>query len=103
MDEKHADIFQDTEGLGFWLLKLNIGTSLVVQWIRILLANARDAGLIPGQETTIPHVVEQLSPHAGTTEPAHQPLETPVLQRNVPPDAAKIARATTKDPVQPNE
>ena len=64
MDEKHADIFQATEGFGFWLLKLNMGTSLVVQWLRILLANARDVGLIPGQETTIPHVVEQLSPHA---------------------------------------
>ena len=71
MDEKHADIFQDTEGLGFQLLKLNIGTSLLVQWLRILLANARDAGLIPGQETKIPHVVEQLSSCAGTTEIAH--------------------------------
>ena len=71
VDEKHADIFQDTEGLGFQLLKLNIRTSLVVQWLRILLANARDAGLIPGQETKIPHVVEQLSSRAGTTEPAH--------------------------------
>ena len=30
--------------------------------------NAGDAGLIPGQGTKIPHAVEQLSPHATTTE-----------------------------------
>ena len=30
--------------------------------------NAGDAGLIPGQETKIPHAAEQLSPHTTTKE-----------------------------------
>ena len=33
--------------------------------------NAGDMGLIPGQGTKIPHVLEQLSLCAVTTEPAH--------------------------------
>ena len=30
------------------------GTSLVVQWLRLLASTAGDAGLIPGQKTKIP-------------------------------------------------
>ena len=33
--------------------------------------NAGDSGSIPGQGTKIPHAVEQLNPHATTTELAH--------------------------------
>ena len=42
-------------------------TSLVVQWLRILLAMQRTWDSIPGQGTKIP--AEQLSPWATTTEP----------------------------------
>ena len=47
----------------------------MVQWLRNLSGNAEDAGSIPGQETKIPHAVEQLSSQApqllsqSTTEP----------------------------------
>ena len=37
------------------------GTSLVVQWLRVCLYNARDTGLIPGLKTKMPHAAEQLS------------------------------------------
>ena len=47
----------------------NVGTFLVVQWLRICLAMQGDLGLIPGWGTKIPHVAEQLSPHATTTNP----------------------------------
>ena len=43
--------------------------------------NAGGMGLIPGQETNIPHAVGQVSPHATTTGPmysgAHAPQERP--------------------------
>ena len=39
----------------------NVGTSLVVQWLRILPCNAGYLGLIPNQGTKIPHASEQLS------------------------------------------
>ena len=35
--------------------KKNLGTSLVVQWLRLHASMARDVGSIPGQETKIPH------------------------------------------------
>ena len=35
------------------------------------LCNAGDMGSTPGQGTKIPHALEQLSPHATTTEPVH--------------------------------
>ena len=45
-------------------------TSLVVQWLRLHASNARDTGLIPGQETKIPHALQcgqekkkKLQPH----------------------------------------
>ena len=44
------------------------GTSLAVQWSKNLPYNARDSGLIPGQETRVPHAAEQLSLSAQTTE-----------------------------------
>ena len=34
---------------------LAIGTSLMVQWLRLQAANAGGMGLIPGQGTKIPH------------------------------------------------
>ena len=43
-----------------------LGTSLEVQWLRILLANARHPSSIPGLGTKIPQASEQLS----STEPA---------------------------------
>ena len=45
-----------------------LGTSLVVQWLGIHLADARDAGLIPGWGAKIPPAMEQLSPRATTRE-----------------------------------
>ena len=33
-------------------------------------SNAGDTGLVPGQETKIPHATGQLNPRAATTEPA---------------------------------
>ena len=55
-----------------------LGTSLVVQWLRIRLANARDAGLIPVRGTKIPPAMEQQahapqlgSPRAAMEEPRH--------------------------------
>ena len=51
--------------------------------------SAGDVGSIPGQGTVIPHAVEQLSPQAMTTEPAHlrayvPQLEKPLQQRMRP-------------------
>ena len=46
-----------------------MGTSLVVQWLRICIANAKDTGSIPGQGTRIPHAMGQLSSSATATEP----------------------------------
>ena len=34
------------------------GTSLLVQWLRLSASNAGGLGLIPGQETKIPHAVQ---------------------------------------------
>ena len=34
------------------------GTSLVVQWLRLCVSNARGVGLIPGQGTKIPHAIQ---------------------------------------------
>ena len=39
------------------LLKVREGTSLGVQWLRLHVFNAGDAGLIAGQGTKIPHAV----------------------------------------------
>ena len=40
--------------------KSKIGTSLVVQWLRLHTPNARDLGLIPGQGTMILHITQRL-------------------------------------------
>jgi len=48
--------------------EIKMETSLVVQWLKNPPYNARDSGLIPGQEIRIPHAAEQLSPSAQTTE-----------------------------------
>ena len=34
-----------------------VGTSLMVQWLRLHASNAGGTDLIPGQETQIPHAV----------------------------------------------
>ena len=47
---------------------IKMGTSLAVQWLKNLPYNARDSGLIPGQETRIPHAAKQLSLSAQTTK-----------------------------------
>ena len=53
-------------------------------------SNAGDTGLIPGQETKIPHAVGQLSPRAATTEPACSGARAPQLERS--PRATPKAR-----------
>ena len=40
---------------GKYKKSLAIGTSLMVQWLRLQAANAAGMGLIPGQGTKIPH------------------------------------------------
>ena len=35
----------------------NLGTSLVVQWLRLCAFNAGDERLIPGQGTKVPHAI----------------------------------------------
>ena len=37
--------------------------------VKNLPCNSGDVGLIPGQGTKIPHAMDQLSPHATTSEP----------------------------------
>ena len=50
--------------------KLKLGTSLLIQWLRICLPNAGNVGLVSGG-TKIPHATGQpLSPHATITVPA---------------------------------
>ena len=69
--------------------------------------NADDGDLIPGQGTKIPHAVEQLSPHAGTTEPVCHNYWRPralrpahhrifVLQRKILCNAMMILQGATK-------
>ena len=86
-----------------------LGTSPVVQWLRIHLPI--DTGSIPGRETKIPHVHEatkplrcnywahepQLeSPRATTTEPMHSGAYVPQLERSL--------HATTREkPARCNE
>ena len=57
----------ENEGLWFswgWgvdneiILKLIVGTSLAVQWLRLCTSNAGGAGSIPSQGTKIPHAVQ---------------------------------------------
>ena len=50
------------------LLKGEIGDFPGGPGVKNPLCNAGGMGLIPGQETKIPHAVGQLSPHATTTE-----------------------------------
>ena len=38
-------------------VKTAVGTSLVVQWLRLRASNAGGAGSIPGWGTTVPHAV----------------------------------------------
>ena len=67
--------------------------------------NAGDAGLIPGQETKIPHAVGQLSPHApqlespqpATNKAARSAALMPQLERS-PHTTTKSRRTATKDP-----
>ena len=37
--------------------KVELGTSLVVQWLRLHASNAGGTGSVPGKGTKIPHVV----------------------------------------------
>ena len=60
-----------------------VGTSLVVQWLRLCAPNAGGPGLISGQGTKIPHAATK-SPHAATKK------------KKIPYMAMKIARAATK-------
>ena len=62
--------------------------------LKNLPCNAGDLGLIPGRGTRIPHAVEQLSPSATTTEPAHSrapapKVEGPCAHRKIAHNAAK--------------
>ena len=40
------------------LKKFSTGTSVVVQWLRVHVASAGDAGWNPGQGTKIPHALQ---------------------------------------------
>ena len=55
--------------------------SLAVQWLRLHTSNAGAMGSIPGQGTKIPHVTEQLSLCAATTEPTCSGVHTPQLEK----------------------
>ena len=48
-----------------------IGTSLTVQWLRLQVPTAGDAGSIPGWGTKIAQATEQLSLHTATSEPTY--------------------------------
>ena len=63
--------------------------------------NAGDMSSIPGQGTTIPHAMEQLSPHPTGTELVCSGDHVPhyrvcALQQKILQEAAKITCATTK-------
>ena len=59
--------------------------------------NAENIGLIPGASwTQIPHAVEQLSPYATTTDPAHYKQRAYAPQWKMPHDRTKILRAASK-------
>ena len=58
------------------LLKEIIGTSLVVQWLRIHLPMQGAWGLIPGWGTKIPHAARPLNPHREPTCHKENPLHT---------------------------
>ena len=51
-----------------WSTTYKIGTSLVVQWLRLHASTAGGMDLIPGWRVKIPHATGQLSLHATTTE-----------------------------------
>ena len=63
----------------------NLGTSLVVQWLKIPPLMQGDSGSIFGQETKILHVTGQLSPSASNTEPVCSGAHVPPLR----PDTTK--------------
>ena len=50
--------------------------------VKNLPSNAGDAGLIPGQETKIPHAMGQLSLHTATTEPVGPGAHVPQLENS---------------------
>ena len=56
-----------SQGLSLFILKVEVGTSLVIQRLKPLAPNAGHAGSIPGQGT-IPHVPTK-SLHAPTKDP----------------------------------
>ena len=45
------DEFDSSFESDFWTLKSNLGTSLVVQWLRLHVSNTGEPGSIPGQGT----------------------------------------------------
>ena len=80
--QNSANIYKDLD-ISFYInctKKIqSCGTSLVVQWFKNMPSNAKDTGLIPGQEAKIPHATGQLSPctaareSLGSNEDAAQP------------------------------
>ena len=65
--------------------------------VKNLPSNAGNAGLIPGQETEIPHASGQQSPRDATTELMHSGAQAPQLERS-PHAATKSPRTAVKDP-----
>ena len=55
--QKHIQPHFKSLGNLWCINKLNVRTSLKVQWLRLCTCIAEDSGLIPGQETKIPHAV----------------------------------------------
>ena len=45
-------------GNNYLYLRIILGTSLAVQWLRLFASTAQGMGLIPGQRTKIPHATK---------------------------------------------
>ena len=62
-DDGHELYFECSGCVLYTFVKIDWGTSLVVQWFRICLSSTGDVGSILGQGTKIPHAAGLLSPH----------------------------------------
>ena len=91
------------------IITLNVGNSLVVQWVRLCTPNAGSLGLIPGQgtiscmhaATKSPHATTKSS-HAATKKPARHNLSPHVQLRSLHA-TMKIPRAATKTQCSQNK
>ena len=70
-------------------MQYRLGTFLPVQWLRLSASIAGGIGLIPGQETEIPHATGQLSPSTTTRESV-------MMQQKIPHNATKTQHSQNK-------